>query len=1069
MRTVAEILKALPTQPETGLNSDAIVKSRAQFGPNRLTPLPHEPLWEKFIEKFDEPIIKILLAAALLSMVVDLFKVSRTIGGVAMGVLVVLLAGAYLLKQARWVPTLMFVSAFLLFFIGLIEGHVLVEGLAVMVAVTLATGVAFASEYKSDREFEVLNARKESLRSKVIRGGQISTVAIEEVVVGDVVLLETGDEIPADGRLLRATEFMVDQSLMTGESEPVRKGPRPSDGDADGPDTPGCVYRGTQVVDGVAHLMVTEVGDQTYLGQIARRLSAADEDDDEEAEGAPETEEGRVKRKLTISKELTPLQLKLTNLAELISNVGYVAAVLIFLAQLGRGIWTGEVYVPTTWDQALAVFSELLSYFVTMVIIIVVAVPEGLPMSVTVSLALAMQKMTRANSLVRQLVACETIGSATVICSDKTGTLTQNKMQVDRIAWDDFVCDRGTAEWTSLPSPLRERGEYLGPWPRGDRPLDWIAINAAVNSTANLEQKEGKTVVIGNNTEGALLNWLREAGVEYGELRLQSPVLYRILFSSERKRMTTVIHYGERLVALVKGAPEWVLENSAFVLGADGSVTPMTDAKRQAAQARLKDAATRAMRTLAFAFGPPPPGTAAEEEALHAVRDALETRLVYVGFLAIRDPLRADVKDAVAECRQAGIEVKMITGDNVETARAIGHEIGLVERSDEPIDAAGGAILTSARFNELTDDQLMEQLPKLRILARARPLDKYRMVRLLQALDEVVAVTGDGTNDAPALKKADVGLAMGIAGTEVSKEASKIVLLDDAFSTIVKAVQWGRSLYENIQRFIQFQLTINVSALTITFLGILFFGVKAPFTVLQLLWINVIMDTFASIALCSEPPRPGVMTMPPKRKDENIVSPTMVKTIFITAGFFIVVMLALLLLMKGDPDAAGMFAADRNSAPTATWSLEVGGSHLPVPAKDLKPVTVDGKQVPYKFTVAETAEEKSFRGQTGIVNFSVLQVSLFFSIYVFFQVWNQISCRSLTPQVSGFHRILQNPTFLAIAGTVAIGQVLIVTFGDRVFNVEPVGVLAWIGIVAFTSTVLIFAEIARVIRLASVK
>ena len=853
--------------PDTGLNPDAVDKSQAQFGANRLTPLPREPLWKKFIEKFDEPIIKILLAAALLSMVVDLFKANSTIGGIALAVLAVLLAGTYVAKQAQWVPTLMFVSALLLFVIGLGSGHVLVEGLAVMIAVTLATGVAFASEYKSDREFEVLNARKDSLRSKVIRAGRVTTAAIEEVVVGDVVLLETGDEIPADGRLLRATEFMVDQSLMTGESEPARKGPRPSDGDADGPDRPGCVYRGTQVVDGVAHQLVTEVGDETYLGQIARRLSADDGDEEEEAEGAPATEEKRVKRKLTISKELTPLQQKLKNLAELISNVGYIAAILIFLAQFIRGLVVGEIFMPTSWPEALNVFSELLGYFVTMVIIIVVAVPEGLPMSVTVSLALAMRKMTRANSLVRQLVACETIGSATVICSDKTGTLTQNKMQVDRLSWDESVFDRGTPQWVQV---ARDQ-----PWPRGDRPLDWIALNAAVNSTANLEEKEGKTVIIGNNTEGALLNWLREAGIEYGELRLKFPVLYRIHFSSERKRMTTVIRYGDCLVTLVKGAPEWVLEQSDFVLGDDGSVTPATDAKRQAIRQRLQDAAGKAMRTLAFAYAPLPAGTATDEDGLHAVRESLEQRLVYAGFLAIRDPLRGDVKEAVNQCRQAGIEVKMITGDNVETARAIGYEIGLVARADEPIDAPDGPILTSARFNELTDDQLKQQLPKLRILARARPLDKFRMVRLLQDLGEVVAVTGDGTNDAPALKKADVGLAMGIAGTEVAKEASKIVLLDDAFSTIVKAVHWGRSLYENIQRFIQFQLTINVSALTITFLGVLLFGVKAPFTVLQLLWINVIMDTFASIALCSEPPRPGVMALPPKRKDENIVTPAM--------------------------------------------------------------------------------------------------------------------------------------------------------------------------------------------------
>jgi Ca2+-transporting ATPase len=1038
MRTITEIRSLLPSTPESGLTTEAASKSRQQFGLNRLTPLPREPLWQKFLEKFDEPIIKILLAAALLSMVVDLFKGSPKVGTVALVGLVVLMLGAYLLRQARWLPTLMFVSALALFFVGLAEKHVLVEGLAVMVAVILATGVAFASEYKSDREFEVLNARKDAIRAKVQRDGELHSLTVEEVVVGDVVLLEMGDEIPADGRLLKATEFMVDQSLMTGESDAVRKTVRPPEDTADGPEQPGCLYRGTQVVDGVAQMLVTEVGDQTYLGQIARRLSAEGDEDEEEGEqAAAETEEKRVKRKLTISKELTPLQQKLTRLADLISNVGYVAAVLIFLAQVIRGVFAHEIYIPSTGAQLLSVLSELLGYFVTMVIIIVVAVPEGLPMSVTVSLALAMQKMTRANSLVRQLVACETIGSATVICSDKTGTLTQNRMRVERVSWADTVHDRSETSWPSLDAPP--------PWPRPDTPHDWLAINAAVNSTANLEEKEGRTVTIGNSTEGALLQWLRDSRLEYGQLRLQFAPLYQIHFSSDRKRMTTVIRYGADLVALVKGAPEWVLEHCHQYLAADGTAHELTAALREAIGARLKDAAGQAMRTLAFAFARLPAGTPEDEDGLHALRDSLEAKLVYTGFVAIRDPLREDVKAAVAECRQAGIEVKMITGDNVETARAIGYEIGLVSRLDEPIDTADAAILTSPRFNQLSDDELKQQLPRLRILARARPLDKFRMVKLLQDLGEVVAVTGDGTNDAPALKKADVGLAMGIAGTEVSKEASKIVLLDDAFSTIVKAVHWGRSLYENIQRFIQFQLTINVSALAITFLGILIFQVKAPFTVLQLLWINVIMDTFASIALCSEPPRPGVMKLPPKRRDDNILTPTMVKTIFITAGFFIVVMLGLLVAMKGDPLRPGLFAG------SGDWAVEESGKRVAVPAEQLEK---EGKQ----WFVA---------GSPVSVDFTVLQISLFFSIYVFFQVWNQINCRALTPEVSGFHRILHNAAFLSIAAIVAVGQVVIVTFGGPVFNVEPLSLLAWVYVILFTSSVLVFAEIARRIRLAT--
>jgi Ca2+-transporting ATPase len=917
-----------------------------------------------------------------------------------------------------------------------------------MVAVILATGVAFLSEYKSDREFEVLNAHKESLTVKVLRDGAIHTTPLEQVCVGDAVVLEVGDEIPADGRLVKATDLYIDQSLMTGESEPVRKRPQPPQESVDGPDQPGCLYRGTQVVDGVGQMLVTEVGDATALGQIARRLSAEEEEEDEEA-AASETEEKRVKRKLTISKELTPLQVKLKNLADLISNVGYIAAIAIFIALLGRGLYTHDVrWYPErpaplaadedenapppmeTRGQALLASSKaLLQYFVYMVIIIVVAVPEGLPMSVTVSLALAMRKMTRANSLVRQLVACETIGSATVICSDKTGTLTQNKMQVVRVFWDGQIHDRGSPQWVI---PHKDRT-----WPRDGQPLDWIALNAAINSTANLEEKQGKLVTVGNSTEGALLHWLHEAGLEYQKLRLQFAPLYQMHFSSERKRMTTVIQYGDKLVSLVKGAPEWLLERSTHYQTANGEAREWTSVARAAVQTCLKDSAGQAMRTLGFGYAILPDETPADEDELHSRRDALESKLVFVGFLAIRDPLRHDVKDAIDQCRRAGIEVKMITGDNVETARAIAYDIGLIDRRDAPIDEPGAVVLTSPKFNELhaqlmelkkhsdlsesdtrRRDDLTHQLAGLRVLARARPLDKYKMVELLQEQQHVVAVTGDGTNDAPALKKADVGLAMGIAGTEVAKEASKIVLLDDAFSTIVKAVHWGRSLYENIQRFIQFQLTINVSALTIAFLGP-FFGVRPPFTVLQLLWINVIMDTFASIALCSEPPRPGLMNQPPKRKDENIVTPAMVRTIFATAGFFVVTMMALLIGMKH-----GWFAG------AEPWPGE--GEFFPL---------------------------------------NIRQVSIFFTVYVFFQVWNQINCRSLTPDSSGLSGILNNPTFLTIAGTVAVVQALIISVPrlNSIFKVEQLHALDWLAILAGTASVLIFSEIVRRIRLAQGK
>jgi Ca2+-transporting ATPase len=1033
MRTLHDIERLFPGAAENGLSPAAVAQSRQRFGINKLTPLPREPLWKKFLEKFDEPIIKVLLGAALLSMFVDLFQSRADLAGIALAIVAAIIGGAFALRKSQWVPSILFVSAIVVFFVGLIVArHPSVEGLAVMMAVILATGVAFLSEYKSDREFEVLNAHKDSLTVKVIRDSAIHTVPLEDVCVGDAVVLEVGDEIPADGRLVKATDLYVDQSLMTGESEPVRKRPQPPDERAEGTDQPGCLYRGTQVVDGVGQMLVTEVGDATALGQIARRLSAEEEEEDEGAEPAADTDEKRVKRKLTISKELTPLQVKLKNLADLISNVGYIAAIAIFLALLVRGLFFAEpreVFWPHSKEDALHVAHHLLDYFVYMVIIIVVAVPEGLPMSVTISLALAMRKMTRANSLVRQLVACETIGSATVICSDKTGTLTQNKMQVVRLFWDGQVHDRGSPQWIA---PDKER-----PWPRDGQPLDWIVLNAAVNSTANLEEKQGKLVTVGNTTEGALLQFLHEAGLEYQKLRLQFAPLYQMHFSSERKRMTTAVEYGDRLVSLVKGAPEWVLEHSTRYQTADGSIREWTAEALGAVQTALKDSASQAMRTLGFGYALQPAETPADEDALHARREDLESGLVFIGFLAIRDPLRDDVKDAVAQCRRAGIEVKMITGDNVETARAIASDIGLIEHRDAPIDTPDAVVLTSPKFNELhaqltelkkhgepsesdarRRDDLTRQLTGLRVLARARPLDKYKMVELLQEQQQVVAVTGDGTNDAPALKKADVGLAMGIAGTEVAKEASKIVLLDDAFSTIVKAVHWGRSLYENIQRFIQFQLTINVSALTIAFLGP-FFGVRPPFTVLQLLWINVIMDTFASIALCSEPPRPGIMNMPPKRKDENIVTPAMVKTIFATAGFFVVTMMVLLIGME----RYGWFAPGSGPNPE-NWNF---------------------------------------------APLSIRQVSIFFTVYVFFQVWNQINCRSLTPDSSGLSGILGNPTFLMIAGTVAVVQAIILSVPrvNHIFQVEALSLFDWLCILAGTASVLLFGEIARRIRLAT--
>lgn len=1020
MRTLREIFEQFPAARERGLDDNQVELSLTRYGANRLTPLPREPTWKKFLGKFDEAIIRILLAATLLKVVVDLFESPGPWGMIGLGLLATALIVAYSLKLRQWLPAIMFGVAILLVAISLGTPRPSFEAFAVMIAIVLATGVAFLSEYKSEREFDVLNAQKESLRAKVLRHGGIHSVAFEDIVVGDLVVLEMGDEIPGDGRIQKANELHIDQSLLTGESEPVRKQAIGETETADGPEQPGCVYRGTQVADGAGQMVVTEVGDMTMIGQIARRLSAEAEPENQSGDQSPTADdEARIRNKLTISKDLTPLQLKLTGLAKTISRVGYAAALAIFIALLVRGIaFTHEVrfsphfvvddsaeYVTKSDGTRLSdpgagqrlestrqalrdSLSAVLGYFVYMVIIVVVAVPEGLPMSVTVSLALAMRKMTKANSLVRQLVACETIGSATVICSDKTGTLTQNRMEVEQLAVGGNVHDRSAA-WPKPTMDLKT-------------PPDWIALNGTVNATANLEDRDGKTAVIGNTTEGALLRWARDAGVEYGERRTTFPLHYQMHFSSDRKRMTSVVASDGRLLLLVKGASEIVLEHCTHRLDATGELTPLTKSDREHVEVQLADAASRAMRTLAFAHRELPLETPQDEDSLHELRDGLERELVFDGFVAIRDPVRPEVPAAIQRCREAGIDVKIITGDNAHTARAIAGEIGLIESVD-------AIVLSSDEFNKLSDDEVKDRLPRLRVLARARPLDKYRMVRLLQDQGHVVAVTGDGTNDAPALKKADVGLAMGIAGTEVAKEASKIVLLDDSFATIVKAVHWGRALYENIQRFIQFQLTINVSALAIAFLGP-FLDLKPPFTVLQLLWINVIMDTFAAIALCSEPPREELLRQRPKRRDESIVTRSMRLTIMTTAIYFVVVMLGLLLAMKNG------------------WLAEGSG---PNPDRwDFAPL-------------------------------NVRQVTLFFTAYVLFQIWNQINCRSLTTETSGLRGMWRNVTFLGIMGVTLISQFLIVSFGGQLFSAEPLTAVDWLLLLLGTSSVLAFAEIAR--------
>jgi Ca2+-transporting ATPase len=644
MRSLRAVADLFPQANAVGLTDEQVSDSRSRFGPNRLTPLPREPAWQKFLAKFDDPIIKILLAASLLKIVVDLFEASPLAGAVALGAVLAAGAGAAVVRLGAWLPALAFALAGLLVGASVAVGDPSYEGAAVMVAVLLATGVAFLSEYRSDREFEKLNATRDAIRVKVERNGAVHTVPLEDVVVGDLVALEMGDEVPADGRVVRANELRVDQALMTGESEPVKKAPAGPDDASDSPDQPGCVFRGTQVADGAARMVVTNVGDDTMLGQIARRLSGSGED-------GPAAADSRVARKLTISKASTPLQEKLEVLARRISRVGYAAAVAIFVALLVRGLAVGEVRAPGPDEDAGKVLLDsvraLLSYFVYMVIVVVVAVPEGLPMSVTVSLAVAWRKMSQANSLVRQLVACETIGSATVICSDKTGTLTQNRMTVARVGLAGRVFEGSLEDGHLLMS------SGVGDWPGPDTPLHWLVVNAAVNSTANLEEKGGKLVTVGNSTEGSLLHWLRagawfrtDGGLDHGNLGPQYPVRFQLHFSSERKRMTSVVEDAHgRLSVLVKGAPEAVLARCDTYLARDGTAHELTPAVRAELQAQISSRpATRCGRWRSRTPSCRPTSRATRTPSRAAAEAGVG--LAFDGWVGIRDPLRGDVREA---------------------------------------------------------------------------------------------------------------------------------------------------------------------------------------------------------------------------------------------------------------------------------------------------------------------------------------------------------------------------------------------------------------------------------------
>lgn len=770
------------TNPEpklTGLTDQEVLSSREKYGVNLLTPPKRPSMWKLYLEKFQDPVIRVLLVAAFFSLIISIIE------------------------------------------------NEYAETIGIFFAIFLATGIGFYFEYDANKKFDLLNAVGEETPVTVIRNGKIHEIPRKDIVVGDIVILNTGEEVPADGTLLEAVSLQINESSLTGELM-VNKTVDEAHFDEEATYPSNTVMRGTTVTDGHGIMRVDKVGDATEIGKVARQA----------------TEQ---------SEEQTPLNIQLTKLANLIGKAGFTIAALTFIiftskdlyAYFTSGAYTGD------WHSWLAIARIVLKYFMMAVTLIVVAVPEGLPMSVTLSLALNMRRMLKTNNLVRKMHACETMGAITVICTDKTGTLTQNLMQVYEAQVDN-----------SQP--------------------DLVAEGIAVNSTAFLEEKAPgeKPSGVGNPTEIALLLWLNGQGKDYMSLRTQAKVVNQLTFSTERKYMATLVDspVRQKRILYIKGAPEIVMSKCSLPADAIARYNEQLLAYQN-----------KAMRTLGIAYR-----EIAEGESSDCATLVNEGGLTFQGIFAISDPIRPDVPDAVKKCQSAGIGVKIVTGDTPGTATEIARQIGLWQPEDTERNR-----ITGVEFAALSDEEALDRVLDLKVMSRARPMDKQRLVQLLQQKGAVVAVTGDGTNDAPALNHAQVGLSMG-TGTSVAKEASDITLLDDSFHSIATAVMWGRSLYKNIQRFIVFQLTINVVALLSVLLGA-FFGTELPLTVTQMLWVNLIMDTFAAMALASISPSMDVMNEKPRKRTDFIITPAMRNNILGVGLGFLVILMGLLAYFKTLP------------------------------------------------------------------------------------------------------------------------------------------------------------------------
>ena len=873
-----------------GLTDEQVKRSREQHGRNVLTPPRRTSLWKLYLDKYRDPIIQILLVAAFISLILAFIE------------------------------------------------HNFMETIGIFVAVFLATTVGFYFERDAAKKFNVLTALSEEQPVKVRRGGKVMQIPRHDIVVGDVVLIEVGDEVPADGELLVCNDLQINESTLTGE--PVTE--KNLEGGGDGAYPRNVILRSTMVMNGRGEFVVTAVGDATEIGKVAQKS----------------TEQTSVK---------TPLYVQLDKLASMISKVGSVVSVAAFVIFLVHDILTNPAWGGKDYFYMAEI---VLDYFMMAVTLIVMAVPEGLPMAVTLSLALNMRRMLKSNNLVRKLHACETMGAVTVICTDKTGTLTQNQMQVDEL----------------LPK---------------DDNTELLDVAIALNSTAELDEDKA----IGNPTESALLLWLKSQGKDYKEIRQQVRILKQQPFSTEKKYMATIAEVNGEEYLLVKGAPEIVLD-----------LCEMEERYRNLALRELDEWQHKAMRTLAFAYKKINLSEKASEvksldakgtdaKVIPAIGQFLSAKdFTLQALVAITDPIRKDVPAAVKECRRAGIEVKVVTGDTAATAMEIGKQIGVFEDEAENIGADGDMtsldqqMITGEQWEALSDEEAYKRAKDIRVMSRARPTDKQRLVAMLQQRGEVVAVTGDGTNDAPALHYAHVGLSLG-SGTSVAKEASDMTLLDDSFKSIANAVMWGRSLYRNLQRFLFFQLVVNVAALLLV-LGGSIIGTEMPLTVTQILWVNLIMDTFAALALASLPPSHEVMNDKPRQTTDFIINKSMGFGILFCGVVFFIVMFAMLIYCER-------------------------------------------------------------RGLGGV---DVHELTIFFTTFVMIQFWNLFNAKSLGSNRTAFRHFLKDKGMILVLALILVGQWLIVTFGGEMFRTVPLSFTEWLIIIAGTSIVLWVGEIYRAFK-----